>query len=304
MSIRGIVLIAQGDNARQQAEAAIGRLGHIGAPWPVAVVADRPLAPGTQHVYIEDRAGDPGARGAKVSLDRLSPFDHTLYMDADTRAISTEIAIGFDLLDDGWELVITLSDHQGDDWLWHVGDEERRITEEEVGARVAVLQGGVFWFRKCDAMARLFAMWRDEWSRFGGAGSRRALARDAARAGQVLAVGPAFQRRERGQAFVWVGEARAMMDRRLARFRVDYKFLADVLHLPEGARIIQVNPAPPELFDPRWFEIYVEHDDLPLVREGEVIPVIVPLFQVEIQEENRVPNRVVTCDWNLGAKGK
>jgi hypothetical protein len=169
---RGIVTIAQGENARNQAKAAIGMLRRVGCEWPVAVIADQPLegALGTtaQHIYAEDRADDPGARWPKVNLDRLSPFDWTLYMDADTRAMSVEIGIGFDLLGDGWELVITPSANQGDDWLWHVGAEEREATESEYGARVVVLQGGVFWFRKCEAVTRLFEAWRAEWLRYRG----------------------------------------------------------------------------------------------------------------------------------------
>ena len=163
---RGVVTIAQGDNARNQAKAAIGMLKRVGFELPVAVIADRPVAGGAQHVYAEDQADDPGARWPKVNLDRISPFEHTLYMDADTRAMSAEICVGFELLTDGWELVITPSANQGDDWLWHVGDEEQELTEAEYGARIVVLQGGVFFFRKCEAVTRLFEAWRTEWLRY------------------------------------------------------------------------------------------------------------------------------------------
>jgi hypothetical protein len=164
---RGVVFIAQGDNARTQAKAALGMLRRIGCTWLAAVIADRPIE-GAQHIYAEDRGDDPGARWAKVNLDQLSPFEHTLYMDADTRAMSADIGIGFDLLADGWELVITPSANQGDDWLWHVGAEERELTEDEYGARLVVLQGGVFWFKKCEAVTALFEAWRDEWGRYRG----------------------------------------------------------------------------------------------------------------------------------------
>jgi len=165
--LKGIVYIAQGDNARNQAQAAVKMLQRLGCDLPVAVIADQAIE-GACPIYCEDKADDPGARWAKVHLYDLSPFDDTLYLDADTRAMSAEISVGFDVLDDGWELVITPSNNQGDDWLWHVGAAEREATETSFGGRVAVLQGGVFWFRRCDAVRGLFEAWADEWQRYQG----------------------------------------------------------------------------------------------------------------------------------------
>jgi hypothetical protein len=164
---QGIVYIAQGNNAHNQALAAIRTLGRIGCDLPVAVIADQAIA-GAQHIYCEDKANDPGARWAKVHLYELSPFDATLYMDADTRVMTDEMGVGFEMLDDGWELVITPNANQDDDWLWHVGAEERRVTEILFGGRVIALQGGVFWFRRCDAVRGLFEAWADEWQRYQG----------------------------------------------------------------------------------------------------------------------------------------
>lgn len=165
----GIVFITQGPNARQQTLSAINTLRLRGTMLPILCVGDRPLDPAwAGHIYAEDRRDDPGARRAKVNLDSLSPFDCTLYMDADTRVVGDGIDAGFEMLADGWELVITPSHNQNDDWLWHVADDERQETEATFGGRIVVLQGGVFWFRKCEATARLFAAWRDEWERYRG----------------------------------------------------------------------------------------------------------------------------------------
>jgi hypothetical protein len=162
--VRGIVTIAQGEPARQQALAAYNALRRAGSKMPMAVIGDVPLAM-TQHIYMtDDYIADPGARKAKMNLDTLSPFDHTLYMDADTRVVTDEIRVGFDMLADGWQLVITPNPHQGDDVLWHVSKAERLETFAMFGTQeVLALSGGVFWFAKCAEVTAFFAAWREEW---------------------------------------------------------------------------------------------------------------------------------------------
>jgi hypothetical protein len=108
------------------------------------------------------------SRWAKTNLDRLSPFDLTCYLDADTRP-RADLSPGFQALRDGWEFVVSHSEHQdGDDFLWHVSFAERRATVDETGNPMPlVLQGGVFFFRKCEAVRALFRTWREEWARWG-----------------------------------------------------------------------------------------------------------------------------------------
>ena len=69
---------------------------------------------------------------AKVDLERLSPFRHTLYIDADTR-IHGSVAAGFRFLGEGYDIAIAPSTVQGGDILWHVSDEERTATITESG---------------------------------------------------------------------------------------------------------------------------------------------------------------------------
>jgi hypothetical protein len=105
------------------------------------------------------------SRWAKVNLDLWSPYDETLYLDADTQVLGGDIDVGWDILADGWDIVIVPSEKQGPQWLRHCGEKDRAVTLSEVGASVQ-LQAGVFWFRKSEAVARLFAAWREEWLRF------------------------------------------------------------------------------------------------------------------------------------------
>lgn len=157
---RGIIYVAYGDKAHAEAKASIACLQ---SDLPVAVVSDKPLA-GVQH--IEWDTPGYGARWAKLHIDKLSPWEKTLYLDADTRP-KADVAVGFDILGDGWDLVVTPSANQEKDWLWHITEKERGATEEEVGRRLQ-LQMGVFWFRKSDAMQQLFECWRQEWKRWAG----------------------------------------------------------------------------------------------------------------------------------------
>ena len=105
------------------------------------------------------------SRWAKTNLDQWSPFDLTLYLDADTQALSADVELGFSILLDGWDMVIVPSEQQGTQWLWHCGENDRTTTLNEVGASMQ-LQAGVFWFRKSEAMLKLFETWRAEWLRF------------------------------------------------------------------------------------------------------------------------------------------
>jgi len=170
MPSRGVVYVAYGDEARVQVLLAAQTLREHHPTLPFRIITDESFGrlprkfPAPKLIYHEDT--DPGARGVKLQVDLLSPFDDTLYLDADTR-IHGDITMPFDLLDNGWEMCITPCRHQEpDDQHGHVNEEERAITFEEVSADLFAMQGGVFWFRKCEAVHRLFSTWRQEWERW------------------------------------------------------------------------------------------------------------------------------------------
>jgi len=161
--VNGIVFVAQGGNACGQAVTAIEHVQRV-CRLPVACVGERPLGVrDVKHIYCEYKRDDAGARWAKVNLYDLTPFDHTLYMDADTRVMDGSIMVGFEMLADGWELVLTHSERQGHDWLWKVSESERCVTEAMLGEKLVSLQAGVMWFRKCAMVEQLFGEWREEW---------------------------------------------------------------------------------------------------------------------------------------------
>lgn len=162
---RGVCLIAYGAKAEQEAHDCIASLrDHHN--WPYVVCGG---FIDTQYVAIlqPDEYNDiRRSRWAKVTLNRWSPFSDTLYLDADTR-VQGDLSAGFEMLDDGWDMVITPSGSQGTENMWHITQEEREATYEAYRCGdILQLQGGVFWFRKSDAVLRFFAAWRAEWLRW------------------------------------------------------------------------------------------------------------------------------------------
>jgi len=140
VSNRGVVYVAFGERARDEAGQSIAVLGEYNT-LPVAVVSECPLGD-TRH--IQWCGVDKGARWPKVNLNQLTPWEQTLYLDADTRP-RTDVSVGFDILDDGWDMVMTPSAAQGRDVLWHIGKPEKAQTFREWGCVGLVRKGGVLW---------------------------------------------------------------------------------------------------------------------------------------------------------------
>lgn len=159
---RGVVYVAYGEPARREMAESLRTLRERNPRLGVCLISDEPL-PDVQNVAMEDT--DPGARWPKLHVDVLSPYDDTLYLDADTR-VWGDLSPGFDLLDDGWELVMVPSVCQGGTYLWHLTPEDRDATFRELGHSLVQLQGGMMLFRKCEAIHTLFSRWREEWLRF------------------------------------------------------------------------------------------------------------------------------------------
>jgi hypothetical protein len=152
---KGVVYIAFGEKAQREYQASLTSLRKW-HDWPVKVVTEIP----------ENMTPQRGSRWAKLRLNFLSPFDDTLYLDADTRPRG-DLSRGFKILGEGWDLALTPSLNQGgEDLLWHIDEEERDATFLELGYRPLQLQAGVMYFKKTEAIDRLFSFWRWEWERY------------------------------------------------------------------------------------------------------------------------------------------
>jgi hypothetical protein len=101
-----------------------------------------------------------------VNLDTLSPYELTLYIDADTR-VNGSVTAGFELLESGFDMAIAPSVNQGGTSLmWHIGSDDRRATLDAIGNPLPLqLQAGVMFFNRLTC-APLFRAWREEWLKF------------------------------------------------------------------------------------------------------------------------------------------
>lgn len=158
---RGFLYVAYGHRARREVLHSIEALRTFNQE-PLMIISDTPVAD-HPHIYCEDR--DPGARLAKLNMDKLTPFKYTFYLDADTRPQAPLRSL-FDILEDGWEMVIAVNRSQNEKWLWNIGEQDRRYTIEAVGDEALSLQGGVLGFRQCNAVRHFFEAWRAEWKVF------------------------------------------------------------------------------------------------------------------------------------------
>lgn len=150
---RGVAYIAFGDKAQAEAEKSIETLKNYHS-WPIT------MAP-----MNKARTDVQKSRLAKVTLLNWSPYQDTLYLDADTR-IRGPLDAGFQILDDGWDMAMVPSTNQGEDWLWHIGKEERQETYNYYEFQTVQLQAGMMFVRKNKATEALFARWSDEWERY------------------------------------------------------------------------------------------------------------------------------------------
>lgn len=160
---KGVVVVAYGDKARSEANSCLRSLVSTNPGLQAVVISSLPLLDWPTITAIDH---DPGARVAKLTLDSLSPFDYTCYLDADTR-VHGSLDSGFAIVEDGWDLAIALSARQGNDLLGNCSVEDRQATYVAFGCdHLLAFQAGVMFFRRGEPITRLFSTWRDEWSRF------------------------------------------------------------------------------------------------------------------------------------------
>lgn len=159
---KGIVYVVYGDKARAEAEMSYRAMQQFNK-LPACVIGEK--AAQMRHIPLAQR--DAGGRWGKLNADLLSPYEFTLYLDADTRPRG-DIQRGFDILQDGWDMALTLSTQQDAGAMWHIDSAEREETCLAFGCLPAQFQGGVIFFRKTERTHALFAAWREEWERWAG----------------------------------------------------------------------------------------------------------------------------------------
>lgn len=168
MTSKGAVYIAYGDESIAECQRAIQAFKDVHPDIPLTVITDSHVF-GVNGLFVASLNENPVwlSRRLKVSLYNLSPYDLTLYMDADTYTYRP-LSIYWRLLERGFDLVITPAHQQEDDCLWHVGEPEKQRTLDAIGFTPLQLQGGVFAFRRSPACETFFARWKMEWLKYEG----------------------------------------------------------------------------------------------------------------------------------------
>lgn len=161
----GAFYIALGERARKEATESIHSLRRVAPMLPVRVVSDQPMP-----LDIDWRLSldpHPGGRDIKTRLFDFIPIDwnSVLYLDADTR-VRLDPTVGFKLLEDGWDMAIMPSAHQGLDAFWHIDSDEREITYDEIGFIPLQLQAGVMFITRNRQVEQFFDAWYAEWTRY------------------------------------------------------------------------------------------------------------------------------------------
>jgi hypothetical protein len=199
--IRGIYCVAFGEPARRCALRMIRSAGKHVPEIPVVLCSDRALGP--EDVLIRQPDRDSGGRRAKIGMYTLSPaeWDVVLYLDADTEIVG-DIRVLFELVEDGWDLVICKAVVGELRHYPFVGPGQRKRTRAATGTlRVTQYSSGVMAFGRSERVARLFERWSKEWKpgeRRDQAALMRALHREPLRVyslGEEWNTVPRFARR-------------------------------------------------------------------------------------------------------------
>lgn len=167
---RGVYYVAYGEPARHCARAAIASFQKHMPGVPVALASDRALGGEDTLVSIPDI--DIGGRAAKTMIYDAVPDDwqYVMYLDADTEVIAP-INFFFELLDDGWDMVICKNPakyHTAAMMVRSDNHDECNYTFHEIGTdQVIQLNGGVFAFQRNERTASFFRCWHEEWQRYG-----------------------------------------------------------------------------------------------------------------------------------------
>ena len=153
----GVVFVVYGKPAQAAFKAATRGLGMFSPALPI-----------TRHTgMIRGYNNVENSRFAKVTLLDWSPYDLTLYMDADI-VPKADVSQPFQFLKDGWDMVITASDNQGDEALWHLDTPDRDHTLISWGCIPLQLQCGLMWIKRSPLMIRFFNRWKSEWMKYKG----------------------------------------------------------------------------------------------------------------------------------------
>jgi len=211
----GILYMGFGRRAALEISKSLGSLKRLGVEIPAVVVGDTPVA-GAELIRWEGESPfDPAQRHnfqfragrIKPDLCRITPFERTLYIDADTEFLA-DITPGFQCLDEvdlalAEELLALGQLYNKPRAGWEINMIERDATIQELGGNPnrKFLNSGVIFFRRSEATLKLFEEWRRQWLRWQQWDEQLALMRAIHACGiRYKALSPDWNHPHRGQA--------------------------------------------------------------------------------------------------------
>lgn len=162
-TLKGVIYIAYGAPAIKEAGQSIETLRRF-HDWPIICLGEGDkFPPGAEYHDHPDLSGGYPGRMAKVSLVMVTPFEQTLFLDADTRIRSSALSVGFNILSAGWDMVMIASQFG----LSHLSEGDERYTLDQLPNRDPLqINTGVIWFAKNESTLKFFKLWRKEWKVF------------------------------------------------------------------------------------------------------------------------------------------
>jgi hypothetical protein len=176
----GIVYMAFGLKSAMAVGTSYKSLRRVGLQIPACVIGSTP-AEGLP--FIEWRGESPFDAGQrhnfqfragriKPKLYDLTPFERTLYIDADTEFMG-DILPGFEALSECDAAIarenLTLKQLYNKKlagWEINLVERDATIQELQAGENVFFLNSGVLFFRKCAAVEAAMGRWHEEWMRW------------------------------------------------------------------------------------------------------------------------------------------
>jgi hypothetical protein len=231
----GVIYMAWGDNAVQQAEESIRSLWKHDRSFTVMVVGDAAAGEffnGHKGVEFHQVDIDPfdatKAKGYKFLAGRIKPllagisqFERTLYVDADT-LFKRSPKIGFELLD-RWD--VALAETQTRSLVEGIaGIKECRATSDWVGSKhILYHNSGMIFWKKNERTSQLFDLWNEEWNRFKGWDEQVALLRALIRSDCMFLTLPhtwnCYHDRDSHLLHHWFGGGQARIEKK-GKYRV------------------------------------------------------------------------------------
>ena len=175
----GLMYVAFGEKAMHAVRHSVATMKRLGVDYPVCVVGDQVSEEfvsllwegqspfdATQKRNFQFRAGR-----IKPYLYDLSPFDYTLYMDADTEFYH-DVFPGFDLMNTyqfaiAQELLTVEQLYNKSLAGWEINIQERDYTMDLLNnGKEPFINSGVFFFSKNETTKKLFTAWGEEWLRY------------------------------------------------------------------------------------------------------------------------------------------